>query len=674
MLLRKADGGPRRPRVPAPAAGGRPGAENDARAAAVGAYTARVSISETSNGSLRARIGAGWARARRASSVSAPGERARGRQAWSLLWDAGHGISALVVVWLVASAVTPTLVVLALGAVVGSVPGSIAHGISSPSGTRLIEALVVAAAAYAFSLITDPVGSALGTAARARITGRLQGRLLAAVCGPVGVAHLEDPDVLDRLARAEGTLTGFFPGDAPITWVGVMSSRLSGVIGCVVVAVYQWWLGLLLFAMWAAVRRVMLKAVVRQAVELRGQTTAMRRSWYFVGLGMKARDAKEVRVFGLPGFISDRFRGEHLEALRGGSAALARLHRRALICFVVVAAGYALALFGIANAARTHAIDLRTLATVLPMLAVTMSAGTVSFDDITLAWAMAGLPDVDRLEQSLVGAREELEGARDPAGLPQMAVAFEDVRFRYPSAERDVLDGVDLELRAGTSTAIVGPNGVGKSTLVNLLSRLKDPTAGRITVDGVDVRELEPAAWQRAVAIMPQEPARYPLSAYDNIAFGALEHRGDREGLEEAARRSGFLEVVATLPNGWDTVLTRELPDGVDLSGGQWQRLALARALFATRHGARLLVLDEPTAALDVRGEARFYEHFLDITRSLTSVIISHRFATVRRADVIYVLEDGRVAERGSHDELVALGGTYARMYAVQAERFGSKT
>jgi ATP-binding cassette subfamily B protein len=252
---------------------------------------------------------------------------------------------------------------------------------------------------------------------------------------------------------------------------------------------------------------------------------------------------------------------------------------------------------------------------------------------------MAGLPDVDRLEERLVGSRRALEGVRDPDGLPQRAVVFEGVRFRYPSGDRDVLDGIDLELRAGTSNAIVGANGVGKST-PHLLSRLKDPTAGRITVDGVDVRELDPVRWQRAVAIMPQEPARYPLSAYANIAFGAVEHQDDEEGVREAARRAGFLDVVATLPHGWDTVLTRELPDGVDLSGGQWQRLALARALFATQHGARLLVLDEPTAALDVRGEARFYARFLDITSGLTSIVISHRFATVRRADVIYVLED----------------------------------
>jgi ATP-binding cassette subfamily B protein len=304
------------------------------------------------------------------------------------------------------------------------------------------------------------------------------------------------------------------------------------------------------------------------------------------------------------------------------------------------------------------------------MLAVTMTAGNVSYEDISLAWTLGGLPDVDRLEHEL-STDSALTGTRDPAGMPTRSVQLEGVRFRYPSGDKDVLAGVDLELAAGTSTAIVGVNGAGKSTLVSLLSRLRDPTGGRITVDGVDVRELDPSRWQRTVAIMPQEPVRYPMSAYLNIALGAVDRRDDRDGVLDCARSAGFLDVVDTLPHGWDTVLSRELPDGVDLSGGQWQRLALARALFATRHGAKLLVLDEPTAALDVRGEARFYGQFLEITAGLTTVVISHRFATVRRADTICVLDGGHITERGSHQELVDAGGTYARMYAVQAARFG---
>ena len=495
--------------------------------------------------------------------------------------------------------------------------------------------------------------------------------MLAAVSGPVGIDHLEDQEVLDKLARAEGSLSGMFPGDAPVTWAGTVATRISGVIGCVIVATYRWWLGLGLLVMWIAVRWVMRRAVVRQALELRGQTTAMRRAWYFIGVGSKVRDAKELRVFGLTDFVTERFRRANGEAMAGGAAGLRRLHHRALACWLVVFAGYAVALISIAEAARHATIDLRSLATLLPMLAVTASVGSVSYDDITLAWTLAGLPDVDTLESDLLARHAELRGHRSVDDRPVREVRFESVEFRYPNMQRDVLTGVDLVLASGTSTAIVGVNGAGKSTLVSLLSRLRDPTGGRIVVDGVDVRDLDAAQWQRTVAIMPQEPVRYPLRAYDNIALGAIEHADDREGVVECGRLAGFDEVVPTLPHGWDTVLSRELPDGVDLSGGQWQRLALARALFATRHGARLLVLDEPTAALDVRSEARFYSRFLEITAGLTTVVISHRFATVRRADRICVLDGGRITETGTHDELVAVGGAYAAAYAVQAARFG---
>ena len=605
-------------------------------------------------------------------AASAAGERASGRQAWSLLWKSSRPLAAGVIAWMVAGALLPVAVVISLGLVVGAIPGTVAHGISSADGHRLIAALVLAALVYALSLIADPVGNALGTAASARITSQLQERLLTAVSAPVGVGHLEDTEVLDRLARAEGSLTGFFPGDAPVTWAGSLAGRISGVIGCLVLAIFQWWLGLLLLVMWLAVRQVLLTAVLRQAIDLRGMTTVMRRSWYFVGVGTKARDAKEVRVFSLARFVAARFRREHELFLAGSRDDRRSLHRRAAICFLIVLAGYVLTLAVITHDARTHEIGVRGLAILIPMLAVTTSAGSISYGDITLAWALSGLPDADRLEQDLTPRDTGLEGARPVGDRPRHRVVLEDVHFRYPGGTADVLAGVDLELRAGQSTALVGVNGAGKSTLVSLLGRLRDPTGGRILVDDVDVRELDPVGWQRKIALMPQQPVRYPVSAYDNVAFGALEHAGDRDGVEQAARQAGFADVVPTLPGGWDTVLTRELPGGVDLSGGQWQRLALARALFATAHGARLLILDEPTAALDVRSEARFYRQFLDITQGLTTVVISHRFATVRQAATICVLDGGRITERGTHAELVAASGTYARMYELQAARFGA--
>ncbi|HEX4256484.1 MAG TPA: ATP-binding cassette domain-containing protein, partial [Streptosporangiaceae bacterium] len=436
-----------------------------------------------------------------AASVS--GEQATGRQAWGLLWKSSRRLATAVAAWMVAGAVFPTAVVITLGLVVGSIPGAVRHGIGSASGHRLIMALILAALVYGLSLIVDPVGSALGTASAARITGQVQERLLTAVAGPVGVSHLEDTEVLDRLSRAEGSLTGFFPGDAPVTWAGSFSGRVAGIIGCLVVAVFQWWLGLLLLVLWLVVRRVVLAAVLRQAIDMRARTTVMRRSWYFVGVGSKVRDAKEMRVFSLARFVTDRFRREHESFLDGSRVSMRSLHRRAAACFLAVLAGYALTLTVITEDARTHQLGVRGLAILIPMLAVTMSAGSISYGDITLAWALAGLPDADRLEQDLTPAgptltstaltstvlTSPLESAPQSAGdRPRHRIVLDGVRFRYPQGTADVLADVDLEFRAGKSTALVGVNGAGKSTLVSLLGRLRDPTGGRILADDVDIR------------------------------------------------------------------------------------------------------------------------------------------------------------------------------------------
>jgi ATP-binding cassette subfamily B protein len=457
-----------------------------------------------------------------------------------------------------------------------------------------------------------------------------------------------------------------------VTWIRSVAGRLSGVLGCAVVAVYFWWLGLLLLAVWLTVRQVILIAVLGQAVELRTQTSDMRRAWYFTDVGSKARDAKEIRVFGLAGFFAGRYAAHFRESVTVARVGLRRLRLRAAACFTAVAGSYVLAFYTVVDAEQSHHISIGSLAILLPMLATAAAAGSVSFGDVIRAWTLAGLPDASRLLRDL-SPPSELDGAADPAGAPRQSVRFEGVSFRYPSAEQDVLSGVDLELVAGTSTALVGVNGAGKSTLVSLLARLRDPTGGAIIADGTDVRGLDPARWQRTIALMPQDPVRYPLSAYDNVAFGALEHADDRAGVLRAAQLSGFAAVAEELPGGWDTVLARELPGGAELSGGQWQRLALARALFATFHGARVLVLDEPTAALDVRAEARFYQRFHEITAGLTTLVISHRFATVRRAARIYVLDGGVITESGRHDELVAAGGKYAEMYRLQAARFAEK-
>jgi ABC-type multidrug transport system fused ATPase/permease subunit len=222
-----------------------------------------------------------------------------------------------------------------------------------------------------------------------------------------------------------------------------------------------------------------------------------------------------------------------------------------------------------------------------------------------------------------------------------------------------VLDGLDLEVRPGESLAVVGVNGAGKSTLIKLLAGLYDPTEGRIT-----------GAGRTRLSVVFQDFVRYHLSAADNVALGDARVAPDRAIVRSAARDAGFDEVVAGLPAGWETPLARTRAGGVDLSGGQWQQVALARALYALRTGADVLVLDEPTAHLDVRTEREVFDKLAAHRGAASVILISHRLSTVRRADRIVLIDGGRIAESGTHDELIALGGAYAAMFTIQAQRF----
>jgi ATP-binding cassette, subfamily B, bacterial len=250
---------------------------------------------------------------------------------------------------------------------------------------------------------------------------------------------------------------------------------------------------------------------------------------------------------------------------------------------------------------------------------------------------------------------------RAASGMPAREIRFRGVSFAYPGSDRRILDGFDLTVPAGTSLAIVGRNGAGKTTLAKLLCRLYDPISGAIEVDGEDLRHLEVDAWRARLTAVFQDFVRFELPLRDNVAPGGAPDDVVRAALEEAGA-GGLADL--------DTPLARGFTGGTDLSGGQWQRVALARALCAVRMGAGLVLLDEPTAQLDVRGEAEIFDRILEATRKVTTILISHRFSTVRHADRIAVLEEGKVVELGSHDELMALGGRYRTMFDLQARRF----
>jgi len=322
--------------------------------------------------------------------------------------------------------------------------------------------------------------------------------------------------------------------------------------------------------------------------------------------------------------------------------------------------------WALASAALSGRIDLGQVV-VYAQVAVGVSA--IAFGG--LSWALDGaaapVAAVLRLEAAMGkrGALVSSPSPRSASGLPGREIRFRNVTFAYPGSARPVLEGFDLTLPAGSSLAIVGQNGAGKTTLAKLLCRLYDPQGGAILADGVDLRELEVASWRSRLAAVFQDFIRFELPLRDNVAPAGAPDDAIRAALAEAGA-SGLARLDTPLARGYD--------DGTELSGGQWQRVALARALCAVRMGAGLVLLDEPTAQLDVRGEAEIFDRILAATRKVTTILISHRFSTVRHADRICVLEHGRVVELGTHDELMALGGRYRTMFELQAQRFTSDT
>ena len=244
---------------------------------------------------------------------------------------------------------------------------------------------------------------------------------------------------------------------------------------------------------------------------------------------------------------------------------------------------------------------------------------------------------------------------------------FRNVSFCYPGTSRMVLKGLNFRLYPGERVAIVGENGQGKTTIVKLITRLYDPTEGQILLDGVDLREYDLEDLYREIGVIFQDFMRYEMTAGENIAVGRIEELDNLELLRRAARKSLAHEVVERLPWRYDQMLGRRFESGVDLSGGEWQKLALARAYL---RDAQLLILDEPTAALDARSEYDVFRRFAELTSGKTALFISHRFSTVRMADRIVVLDEGRVTEEGSHHELATLGGRYAEMFEMQAASY----
>lgn len=598
-----------------------------------------------------------------------------------LLPGVSRGLTATLALTTLVGAVLPTVFVLVTGRLVGTLPEAVAEGWDGPAGGRLVMLLLVAAAVLAVAAVVNEVQAVAGRMLGHRVQGDLRRRVMEAALAPAGIEHLEHPDFARRFGLARNLMpAGFEPFAAVWALWPVLAGFLTPLVSLVLVATYSLPVAAVVLTTWAAAQWLALRMFFDMTAAFTEPGVDLRRAEYFRNLGVGPDIAKETRVFGLVRWLERSFAGAWEAGMRVVRARR-RGHGRALLAWgALEAIGLGAGLAFAVTAGVRGSLDLGDVTVMAGAVFSAMSL-RVSDQHLALAYGAAAVPAMLEVEPLARGPRFAVGGRRPAAGMPARDIRFEAVSFSYPGADRLVLRDLDLEIPSGQRLAVVGLNGAGKTTLVKLLCGFYPPTAGRILIDGADLEEIDPRAWQRRLSVLFQDFVRYQLTAAENVAVGAGRLEAQQAEVVGAARRAGAEAFVETLPHGWETTLAAAYDGGVDLSGGQWQRIALARALLAAERGARVLVLDEPAANLDVRGEAELYERFLELTAPgradsgpLTTILISHRFSTVRQADRIVVLDEGRVVEDGSHDELLDLGGRYAAMFRAQATRFDPST
>jgi len=548
----------------------------------------------------------------------------------------------------------PALFAIAMGALVGSVQ----------RGNPLATPLIAVGTVFVLLQITPPFHHAVGSNLGSRVAAWLYDQLTIACVTPPGIGHLEDPRLTTDLAMARDFDLGISGPPMSISMDFIASGlveMIGGLLSAAVLAAYAWWAPIILAGAWLATHWLLRESGVwrdRNTDEVR---EAQRHADYAYRLAVDPPAAKELRLFGLAPWTIERFtsRRRRLFDLRWEAT---RLREQPVLWSLILVLSANLIVFW--ALAADAAADRITVGHVVTFASAAVSTSMIAFGG--LSWALDGAAApagaVIRLQDAMAPAGNLIRGDQAASNMPAREIRFRNVSFAYPAGGARVLDGFDLTIPAGTSLAIVGQNGAGKTTLAKLLCRLYDPDEGAIEIDGVDLRQLDIEAWRERVTAVFQDFTKFELPLRDNVSpAGASD-----EAIEQALAQAGAANLASL-----DTVLARGYQGGTDLSGGQWQRIALARALCAVKLGAGVVLLDEPTAQLDVRGESEIFDRILTATNHATTILISHRFSTVRHADRICVLEHGRVVELGTHDELIALGGRYRTMFELQASRFG---
>jgi ATP-binding cassette subfamily B protein len=590
-------------------------------------------------------------------------------EAVRLVWRAAPGWTALNVTLAVLQGIVPLLTVYLMKLIVDSVT----QGVSAADHAAAFRTTVV----YIVLAATVGLGAALLRSLQALTSEALSqvvtdhvSDLIHAKSIAVDLEYYEDPAYYDTLQRAQG--------EAPSRPTRIVNDLLTtGQSGISMIAMA----GLLFTLHWSVGLIVVLAAIPGAWVRVRTsrlmyrwqrrRTQTERQSWYAHWLVTAGDHAKEVRLFGLGELFRVLYR-DLRAVLRKERIGIAR--RRALADFAAAAVAV-VATFG-----------------TFALIAWQTISGAISLGSMVMYYQafQTGLSSLQSVLQGLAGLYEDnlfltyyhefmdleprIVSPQTPAPVPRpmkAGIRFSGVDFRYPDSRRVALEDIDLWIRPGEVTALVGHNGCGKTTLVKLLCRLYDPSTGSVTLDDADLRSYDVVELRRQMSVIFQDFSRYQMSAGENIRMGNVDlptgEESTREAVRAAARRAGADQVLEELPGGYDTPLGKWFADGEELSVGEWQKVALARAFV---RDAQILVLDEPTSALDPLAESNVFEHIRSLADGRAVVLISHRFSTVRNADHIHIMENGRIVESGTHEELVALGGRYARMYEVQARAY----
>lgn len=567
----------------------------------------------------------------------------------------------------VLGSVTAVLVTYLVGRVVGA-----SYDVASDRG---VDGLAWLVAALVLGFVINSILPVLGQTAMVAVELKLNRTATRssteALLDPAGVAHLDDTTVQDGFASTRAN--NATPGLGVVAAIRMLASRVGLLLSAFVIgSLLTWWVPLVLVASTVHVEWYLTRRMDRELRVWHGEIEGQRKASYLFDLGL-LDGPKEIRIFGLSHWMTQRYAVLWRTAL----APVWRRRWRDAVATIAALSGHVVVHAGAVAVALLAAyrgdISLAHATTVLPLILMVPTYSD-SWGIVQVRLSGAAFRVVQTLPAIIAERHPAPAGRRaDLDSAPIREIRFDNVSFRYPGRDRDVLHNLDLIIPANQAVALVGVNGAGKSTLVKLLAGACRPTSGLITVDGLDLAALDAESlctWQGRIAAIVQDFLRLPLSVADNVALAARGGDTQDSRIQEAAHRANAAPVVAALPAGWDTILDRNVAHGAELSGGEWQRIALARALHAVATGSAVLILDEPAAALDIRAEAALVDRYLDLTAGITSLIISHRFSVVRNGDLICVLADGRIVESGTHDELIGIDGRYAAMFRLQADRY----